>query len=59
MPERLRKSIQDQQERSEVLISVIQLVIVSIFGFYFTYICQRYPDISRDALHVLITLFAF
>ena len=27
LPERLRKSIQDQQERSEILISVIQLEI--------------------------------
>ena len=33
LPERLRNSIQDQQERSEILISVIQLVIVFTFGF--------------------------
>jgi len=31
----LRKSIQDQQERSEILISIIQLVIVSIFGLLY------------------------
>jgi len=31
----LRKSIQDQQERSEILISVIQLVIVTIFGLLY------------------------
>jgi adenylate cyclase len=31
----LRKSIQDQQERSEILISVIQLIIVSIFGLLY------------------------
>ncbi|MCP4335682.1 MAG: adenylate/guanylate cyclase domain-containing protein [Gammaproteobacteria bacterium] len=35
LPERLRKSIQDQQERSEILISVIQLVIVFIFGLLY------------------------
>ena len=35
LPERLLKSIQDQQERSEVLISVIQLTIVSIFGLLY------------------------
>ncbi len=32
LPERVKKAIQDQQERSEVLISVIQLVVVGIFG---------------------------
>lgn len=31
----MRKSIQDQQERSEILISVIQLVIVFIFGLLY------------------------
>jgi len=31
----LRKAIQDQQERSEILISVIQLIIVSIFGLLY------------------------
>ena len=31
----MRKSIQDQQERSEILISVIQLIIVSIFGLLY------------------------
>jgi len=35
IPGRLRRSIQDQQERSEVLISVIQLVIVTIFGLLY------------------------
>ncbi len=35
LPERLRKSIQDQQERSEILISIIQLVIVTIFGLLY------------------------
>jgi len=35
LPERLRNSIQDQQERSEILISIIQLVIVSIFGLLY------------------------
>ncbi len=35
LPERLRRSIQDQQERSEVLISIIQLIIVTIFGLLY------------------------
>jgi len=35
LPQRLRRSIQDQQERSEILISVIQLVIVAIFGLLY------------------------
>lgn len=35
LPDRLRHSIQDQQERSEILISVIQLIIVSIFGLLY------------------------
>ncbi len=32
LPERVKKAIKDQQERSEVLISVIQLLVVGIFG---------------------------
>ena len=36
LPERLRNSIQDQQERSEILISAIQLVIVTIFGLLYS-----------------------
>ena len=35
LPERLRRSIQDQQERSEILISIIQLIIVAIFGLLY------------------------
>ena len=35
LPERLIKAIRDQQERSEVLISVIQLLIVAIFGLLY------------------------
>ncbi len=35
LPQRLRRSIQDQQERSEILISVIQLAIVAIFGLLY------------------------
>jgi len=35
LPERLRRSIRDQQERSEILISVIQLVIVCVFGLLY------------------------
>jgi adenylate cyclase len=36
LPDRLRKSIQDQQERSEILISVIQLAIVFTFGLLYS-----------------------
>ena len=46
LPERLRNSIQDQQERSEILISVIQLVIVSIFGLLYTIAPKTF---SQDA----------
>ena len=35
LPSRLRQSIQDQQERSEILISVIQLVIVTVFALLY------------------------
>ncbi len=35
LPKRLLNSIQDQQERSEILISVIQLLIVFIFGLLY------------------------
>ena len=35
LPERVRRSIQDQQERSEILISIIQLLIVTIFGLLY------------------------
>jgi len=46
LPERLRKSIQDQQERSEILISMIQLVIVFIFGFLYAIAPKTF---SQDA----------
>ena len=46
LPERLRKSIQDQQERSEILISTIQLVIVSIFGLLYAIAPKTF---SQDA----------
>ncbi|MGB5708489.1 MAG: adenylate/guanylate cyclase domain-containing protein [Arenicellales bacterium] len=35
LPERLHSSIQDQQERSEILISLIQLLIVFIFALLY------------------------
>ena len=35
LPERLRNAIQDQQARSEVLISLIQLLILFIFGLLY------------------------
>jgi adenylate cyclase len=46
LPERLRNSIRDQQERSEVLISIIQLVIVSIFGLLYAIAPKTF---SQDA----------
>ena len=46
LPERLRNSIQDQQERSEILISMIQLVIVFIFGLLYTIAPKTF---SQDA----------
>jgi len=46
LPVRLRNSIQDQQERSEILISVIQLVIVFIFGFLYAIAPKTF---SQDA----------
>jgi adenylate cyclase len=35
LPARLRQSIQDQQERSEILISVIQLSVVAVFALLY------------------------
>ena len=35
LPGRVRRAIQDQQERSEILISIIQLAIVTIFGLLY------------------------
>ncbi len=46
LPERLLNSIRDQQERSEVLISIIQLVIVSIFGLLYAIAPKTF---SQDA----------
>lgn len=46
LPERLRISIQDQQERSEILISIIQLVVVSIFGMLYALAPKTF---SQDA----------
>ena len=46
LPQRLRSSIRDQQERSEVLISIIQLAIVSIFGLLYAIAPKTF---SQDA----------
>ncbi len=46
LPQRLRRSIRDQQERSEVLISIIQLAIVSIFGLLYAIAPKTF---SQDA----------
>lgn len=35
LPERLKNAIRDQQDRSEILISIIQLLIVTIFGLLY------------------------
>ena len=42
----MRKSIQDQQERSEILISVIQLIILFIFGLLYAIAPKTF---SQDA----------
>ncbi|MCZ6471569.1 MAG: adenylate/guanylate cyclase domain-containing protein, partial [Gammaproteobacteria bacterium] len=44
LPERLKIAIRDQQERSEVLISVIQLLIVSIFGLLYMISPKTFSD---------------
>lgn len=44
LPERLRNSIRDQQERSEILISVIQLVIVTVFGLLYAIAPKTYAQ---------------
>ncbi|MCZ6487494.1 MAG: adenylate/guanylate cyclase domain-containing protein, partial [Gammaproteobacteria bacterium] len=44
LPERLIKAIRDQQERSEILISVIQLLIVAIFGLLYTISPKTFSD---------------
>jgi len=44
LPERLIKAIRGQQERSEVLISVIQLMIVAIFGLLYAISPKTFSD---------------
>ena len=44
LPERLKIAIRDQQERSEVLISVIQLLIVTIFGLLYIISPKTFSD---------------
>ena len=44
LPERLRVAIQDQQDRSEVLISVIQLLVVTIFGMLYMISPKSFSD---------------
>ena len=44
LPERLKNAIRDQQERSEVLISVIQLLIVTIFGLLYMISPKTFSD---------------
>ena len=44
LPKRVQKAIQDQQERSEVLISVIQLMVVTIFGLLYAISPKTFSD---------------
>jgi len=44
LPERLKIAIRDQQERSEVLISVIQLLVVTIFGLLYMISPKTFSD---------------
>jgi len=44
LPERLKVVIRDQQERSEVLISVIQLAVVTIFGLLYIISPKTFSD---------------
>jgi len=44
LPDRLNKAIQDQQERSEILISVIQLIVVTIFGLLYLVSPKTFSD---------------
>jgi len=44
LPERLKKTIRDQQERSELLISSIQIMIVSILGFLYLVSPKTFTD---------------
>jgi adenylate cyclase len=46
LPSRLRQSIQNQQERSEILISVIQLIIVTVFALLYALAPKTF---SQDA----------
>jgi adenylate cyclase len=64
LPARLRQSIQDQQERSEVLISVIQLSILTVFAFLYAIAPKTFSE-DVDfvpvpwvlSLYLLFTLF--
>lgn len=44
LPERLKKTIRDQQERSEILISSIQIMIVSILGLLYIVSPKTFSD---------------
>ncbi len=66
LPGRLRSSIQDQQERSEILISIIQLVIVSIFGLLYAIAPKTFTQEADFApvpwvlsLYLVFSLFRF
>jgi len=66
LPLRLRNSIQDQQERSEILISIIQLLIVSIFGLLYAIAPKTFSQEADFApvpwvlsLYLVFSLFRF
>ena len=44
LPRRMKVAIRDQQERSEVLISVIQLLVVAIFGLLYMISPKTFSD---------------
>lgn len=44
LPARLQKKISEQQERSEILISSIQILIVSVFGLLYTLSPKTFSD---------------
>lgn len=49
LPQRLLRTIRDQQERSEILISSIQIIIVSIFGILYLVSPKTFSDDANFA----------
>ena len=66
LPERLKIAIRDQQERSEVLISLIQLLIVTVFGLLYIISPKTFSEDAAFApvpwvlsAYLLFSLFRF